>query len=94
MIGIADETDIALLQVFNTVIIVKNVAFFVGVNGVDGQVAARSVGFPVGRKFDDGMSPVGFNVAAQRRHFKHFVINNDSDSAEFNADGNGAQTVF
>ena len=94
MIGIADETDIALLQIFNTVIIVKNIAFLVGVNGVDGQVAARSVGFPVGRKFDDGMSSVSFDVAAQRRHFKYFVIDNDSDSTEFYADGNGAQTVF
>ena len=61
-VGIADKTDDSFFQVFNTVIIVKNIAFFVGIDRVDGEVTLSGVGLPVVGKFHFDMAAAGFDL--------------------------------
>ena len=70
LLGIADEAHAACLQVGLAVEVVVDRAGAVGVERVEGEVAAARILAPVVGEGDDGVAAVGLDVAAQGRELE------------------------
>ena len=82
LLGLADEAHAARLKIGDPAVIVEQFAVQrVGVERVDGEVAARGVLGPVGGEGDLGMAAVGVHVGAQRGDLDDGAVGDGGDRA-------------
>ena len=87
---IADEAHPACFQIGHTAeIVVDFQRFGVSVKRVDGEIAARSILFPLGGKGNRGAAAIGGHVAAQRGDLDIAVREDRCDRTVVDAGGDG-----